>query len=88
VEGSHRFHEVFVDLCFLHKIVRAGGLVVIDDDWWPSMHTAVQDYEQNTGWKVIPDAFAGETIGVGPHGEEGGNKSTGRRRSQTPKSSR
>lgn len=23
-------------------------------------------------WKVIPDAFAGETIGVGPHGEEGG----------------
>ncbi|MFC9618186.1 hypothetical protein [Streptomyces sp. NPDC056938] len=61
---------VFVDLCFLCKIVRSGGLVVINDDWWPS--TAVQDYERNTGWKVIPDAFAGETIGIGPHGEEGG----------------
>ncbi|MFE4771365.1 class I SAM-dependent methyltransferase [Streptomyces sp. NPDC056713] len=70
VDGSHRFHEVFVDLCFLRKIVRPGGLIVIDDDWWPSVHTAAQYYEQNTGWKVIPDAFPGETIGVGPQGEQ------------------
>ncbi|MFE5027712.1 hypothetical protein ACFRAO_31385 [Streptomyces sp. NPDC056656] len=36
VDGSHRFHEVFVDLYFLRKIVRPEGLVVIDDDSWPS----------------------------------------------------
>ena len=29
VDGSHRFHEVFVDLYFLRKIVRPGGLVVL-----------------------------------------------------------
>jgi len=31
VDGSHRFHEVFVDLYFLRKLVRPGGLVVLDD---------------------------------------------------------
>ncbi|OPC76969.1 hypothetical protein B4N89_40990 [Embleya scabrispora] len=72
VDGSHRFHEVFVDLYFLRKVVRPGGLVVIDDDWWPSVHTAARYYEKNLGWTVIPDAFAGETVGVGPKGDDGG----------------
>ena len=31
VDGSHRFHEVFVDLYFLGKIVRSGGTIVVDD---------------------------------------------------------
>jgi predicted O-methyltransferase YrrM len=31
VDGSHRFHEVFVDLSFLRKLVRPGGIVVLDD---------------------------------------------------------
>ncbi|GAA4888422.1 class I SAM-dependent methyltransferase [Streptomyces coeruleoprunus] len=57
VDGSHRFHEVFVDLYFLRKIVRPGGLIVVDDDWAPSVRTAVHYYEQNLGWTVIPDAF-------------------------------
>ncbi|WP_243744692.1 class I SAM-dependent methyltransferase [Streptomyces hainanensis] len=71
VDGSHRFHEVFVDLYFLRKVVRPGGLVVIDDDWWPSVHTAVRYYERNLGWTVIPDAFPGEPAGVGPKGNHG-----------------
>ncbi|MGW7694580.1 class I SAM-dependent methyltransferase [Streptomyces asiaticus] len=71
VDGSHRFHEVFVDLYFLRKVVRPGGLIVIDDDWWPSVHTAVQYYEKNLGWTVIPDAFPGARVGVGPKGNHG-----------------
>lgn len=62
VDGSHRFHEVFVDLYFLRKIVRPGGLIVMDDDWTPSVRTAVRYYEQNLGWTAIPDAFAGGTL--------------------------
>jgi predicted O-methyltransferase YrrM len=72
VDGSHRFHEVFVDLYFLRKIVRPGGLIVIDDDWTPSVRTALRYYEQNLGWTAIPDAFAGGTrrsIGDSPTGE-------------------
>jgi predicted O-methyltransferase YrrM len=68
VDGSHRFHEVFVDLYFLRKIVRPGGLIVIDDNWAPSVRTAARYYEQNLGWIAIPEAFAGGTpwsVGTG-----------------------
>ncbi len=40
VDGSHRFHEVFLDLYFLRKIVRPGGLIIMDDYGWPSVRTA------------------------------------------------
>ncbi|MFB9236833.1 class I SAM-dependent methyltransferase [Plantactinospora siamensis] len=59
VDGSHRFHEVFVDLYFLRRIVRPGGLVVLDDHWAPSVRTAVAYYERNLGWERIPDPFPG-----------------------------
>lgn len=58
VDGSHRFHEVFVDLYFLRKVVRPGGLIVLDDHWAPSVRTAARYYEQNLGWTPIPDAVA------------------------------
>ncbi|MCW6010180.1 class I SAM-dependent methyltransferase [Micromonospora sp. CPCC 205371] len=58
VDGSHRFHEVFVDLYFLRKLVRPGGLIIMDDVWTPSVRTAVRYYERNLGWTAIPDAFA------------------------------
>jgi predicted O-methyltransferase YrrM len=61
VDGSHRFHEVFVDLYYLRKIVKPGGLIVLDDDWAPSIRTAVRYFERNLGWTVIPGAFDGGT---------------------------
>lgn len=70
IDGSHRFHEVFVDLYFLRKIVRPGGVIVLDDCWWPSVRTAVHYYETNMGWRVIPGAFDGGTF----------DQATGRRR--------
>ncbi|GIJ46049.1 hypothetical protein Val02_29350 [Virgisporangium aliadipatigenens] len=53
VDGSHRFHEVFVDLYYLRKIVRPGGLVVADDDWAPSVHTALRYYVEHLGWTPV-----------------------------------
>ena len=61
VDGSHRFHEVFVDLYFLRRIVRPGGLIVIDDDWTPSVRAAARYYEKNLGWTAVDGAFAGGT---------------------------
>jgi predicted O-methyltransferase YrrM len=40
VDGSHIFHNVFVDLVFLREIVRPGGLAILDDCEWPSVATA------------------------------------------------
>jgi predicted O-methyltransferase YrrM len=54
VDGSHRFHEVFVDLYFLRKLVRPGGIIVLDDQWWPSVATAARYFEVNMGWRVVP----------------------------------
>ena len=62
VDGSHRFHEVFVDLYFLRKIVRPGGLVILDDHWWPSVRTAERYFEVNMGWRVVPGAFDHGTV--------------------------
>jgi predicted O-methyltransferase YrrM len=53
VDGSHRFHEVFVDLYFLRKIVRPGGIIILDDHWWPSVRAAQRYYETNMRWQVL-----------------------------------
>jgi hypothetical protein len=55
VDGSHIFHNVFVDLFYLREIVRPGGLVILDDCQWPSVATAVRYFELNTGWQ--PEAL-------------------------------
>jgi predicted O-methyltransferase YrrM len=65
VDGSHRFHEVFVDLYFLRKIVRPGGVIVLDDHHWPSVRTAAHYFEVNLGWQVVPGAFDGGTVDPG-----------------------
>jgi predicted O-methyltransferase YrrM len=54
VDGSHIFHNVFVDLFFLGELVRPGGLIVLDDCQWPSVATAVRYFELNTGWQPQP----------------------------------
>jgi len=51
VDGSHIFHNVFVDLFFLRELVRPGGLIVLDDCQWPSVATAVRYFEVNAGWR-------------------------------------
>jgi predicted O-methyltransferase YrrM len=53
VDGSHIFHNVFVDLYFLREIVKPGGLVVLDDCNLPSVGTAVRYFELNTGWRMV-----------------------------------
>ena len=54
VDGSHIFHNVFVDLYYLRELVRPGGLIVLDDCEWPSVGTAVNYYLVNTGWAIEP----------------------------------
>ena len=53
IDGSHRYHEVFVDLYFLRKLVRPSGLVILDDAEWPSVATALRYYDLNLGWTRV-----------------------------------
>jgi len=54
VDGSHIFHNVFVDLAHLRSLVRPGGLIILDDCDLPSVATAVRYFELNTGWQPEP----------------------------------
>ena len=56
VDGSHIFHNVFIDLFYLRELVRPGGLVILDDCSYPSVATAVSYFEVNTGWTPEPIA--------------------------------
>jgi len=53
VDGSHRFHEVFVDLYFLLRLVRPGGLIVLDDVASPSVAAALRYFDLNLGWRPV-----------------------------------
>jgi len=57
VDGSHIFHNVFIDLFYLRELVRPGGLVILDDCSFPSVATAVRYFEVNTGWQPEPIAW-------------------------------
>lgn len=54
VDGSHIFHNVFVDSFYLCELVHPGGLVILDDCSYPSVATAVRYFEANTGWQTEP----------------------------------
>ncbi len=54
VDGSHIFHNVFVDLFYLRELIRPGGLVILDDCSYASVATAARYFEVNTEWKPEP----------------------------------
>ena len=57
VDGDHRFEGAFLDLYFMTRLVRPGGLVVVDDMWLPAVRTAVAYCERNLGLSLEPDAL-------------------------------
>jgi predicted O-methyltransferase YrrM len=57
VDGDHRFEGVFLDLYFMTRLVKRGGLVVVDDMWMPAVRTAVAYVEKNLGATLEPDAL-------------------------------
>jgi predicted O-methyltransferase YrrM len=57
IDGDHRFEGVFLDLCYADRLVRGGGLVIVDDLWMPAIRLAVSYAERNLGWTLLPDAL-------------------------------
>src|ERR671915_2125094 len=57
VDGDHRFEGVFLDLYFMTRLVKPGGLVVVDDLWMPAVRTAIAYVEKNLGATLEPDAL-------------------------------
>jgi predicted O-methyltransferase YrrM len=52
VDGDHRFDGVFLDLVYLGRLVRPGGVVFVDDHQLPAVVRAVSFFLTNLGWTV------------------------------------
>jgi predicted O-methyltransferase YrrM len=59
VDGDHRFDPCFLDISCSLRLVRNGGLIVVDDMWMPSVRTAVAFFESNVGLDLLSEAFPG-----------------------------
>ncbi|MEU8241159.1 hypothetical protein AB0C07_23190 [Actinoplanes missouriensis] len=43
-----------MDLYYLRKLVRPGGLIVLDDFDKPPVRAAIRYFEGNLGWSALP----------------------------------
>jgi predicted O-methyltransferase YrrM len=59
VDGDHRFEGVFLDLYYMTRLVRPGGVIVVDDMWMPAVRMAVAYVERNLGATLEPKALPG-----------------------------
>lgn len=50
VDGNHRFDRVFLDVIYLGRLVRPGGVVFVDDHQLPAVARAVAFCLTNLGW--------------------------------------
>jgi predicted O-methyltransferase YrrM len=52
VDGNHRFDSVFLDLFYLGRMVRKGGIIALDDYDLPGIKKAVSFFVKNLNWKI------------------------------------
>jgi predicted O-methyltransferase YrrM len=52
VDGNHRFDAVFVDLFYLGRLLKAGGIIFVDDYQLAGVRKAVAFYLTNLDWTL------------------------------------
>jgi predicted O-methyltransferase YrrM len=52
VDGDHRFDGVFVDLFYTGRLLRPGGVVILDDYQLPAIERASSFFRNNLGWEI------------------------------------
>ena len=52
VDGDHRFDGVFVDLYYAGRLVRPGGVVILDDYQLPAIERAASFFTNNMRWTL------------------------------------
>ncbi len=61
VDGNHRFDGVFLDLVYLGRLVKSGGIVFVDDYQLPAVARAVSFCVTNVGW-VLEEVSAPDDL--------------------------
>jgi predicted O-methyltransferase YrrM len=52
VDGNHRFEGVFLDLTYLGRLIRSGGMIFVDDHQLPSVAKAVAFWTRDADWRI------------------------------------
>ena len=52
IDGNHRFDAVFVDLYYVGRLLRPGGIVFVDDYHLPGIARAASFFVTNLGWSL------------------------------------
>jgi predicted O-methyltransferase YrrM len=60
IDGNHRFDAVFVDLIFVSRLLKPGGLMVLDDSWFDPVYLACRFAETNLSYVPVAQFVAGE----------------------------
>lgn len=60
VDGSHLFDRVFLDLIYLGRLVRPGGIIFADNYQAPAVTRAVSFCLNNLGWKLEEASLSDE----------------------------
>ena len=53
IDGSHLFDDAFVDFYYVDKLMRAEGIVCMDDLWMPAIQKVARFFVRNRGYQVI-----------------------------------
>ena len=56
IDGSHFFENVLIDIVCLSRLVKPGGLIVLDDLWMPAVYQAAAYAVTNLGLTPEPPA--------------------------------
>ena len=76
IDGNHRFEAVFLDLVYAGRLVKEGGVVVVDDTHLPAIRRAVEFCRDNLAWQVESTGSEGSdhewfVLRVGPRSRFG-----------------
>jgi predicted O-methyltransferase YrrM len=52
VDGNHRFDGILLDLVYLGRLVKRGGIVMVDDYQLPAIARAASFCTTNLGWTI------------------------------------
>ena len=60
LDGNHRFEGVFLDLIYVGRLLKEGGIVFADDTQLPGVRRAVEFCLANLGWTVEGEGKEGD----------------------------
>ncbi len=74
IDGDHRFDGAFVDVVLMHKLLKPGGVMALDDTELDAVHLACRFAATNLGYTYVGGHTDREDKGAGRHRHRGSER--------------